>query len=507
MIIVETIAQIRRLYYSQGETIKGICRTLGVSRNTVRKVLRSGQTKFVYERTTQPRPILDSFVAHLEKWLKEDENGPKKRRRTIRKMYQGLQEKGYTGSYDAVHHYIRAWKFEHRLRTPAVYIPLEFSPGEAFQFDWSEEEILLAGEMTKIKVAHIRLCYSRYALFIAYPNERLEMVQDAHRRAFTFFDGVCQQGIYDNMKTVVTKVGKGKERIFNEQFLQLCSHYCYEPVACTPAAGWEKGQVERQVGFIRQNFFIPLREATTLEELNNQLEKACISWAKTHTHPEQKDKTIWQVYEFEKPLLRTHPLPFSGYKVEWVTVNSCALVRYETNSYSVECKYVHQSVELRIFSDKIVITKKGKVIGEHQRSFKRHQTFYNPWHYLPALERKPGALRNGAPFKKWVLSNPLVNARKALKVYKDGDKQFISLLLAVGTYGLEAVNKACALALKQGSCNKTLIFKYLEDKSLPPSQEETPSRLRLQNPPKSDCGVYNVMLAAHSSAERGHAHA
>ena len=199
MIIVETIAQIRRLYYSQGETIKGICRTLGVSRNTVRKVLRSGQTKFVYERTTQPRPILDSFVAHLEKWLKEDENGPKKRRRTIRKMYQGLQEKGYTGSYDAVHHYIRAWKFEHRLRTPAVYIPLEFSPGEAFQFDWSEEEILLAGEMTKIKVAHIRLCYSRYALFIAYPNERLEMVQDAHRRAFTFFDGVCQRGIYDNM--------------------------------------------------------------------------------------------------------------------------------------------------------------------------------------------------------------------------------------------------------------------------------------------------------------------
>lgn len=504
---METIVKIRRLHYSEGETIKGISRKLGLSRNTVRKVLRSGETKFVYERTRQPRPMLEEFIADLEKWLKEDEDAPKRRRRTIRKLHQGLKKKGYIGSYDAVHHYIRIWRAERRIKTGNVYIPLEFSPGEAFQFDWSEEEVVLAGEVTKIKVAHIRLCYSRHTLLVAYPNERLEMVQAAHRRAFAFFEGVCQRGIYDNMKTAVTEVRKGKERVFNEQFLQLCAHYCYEPVACTPAAGWEKGQVERQVGYIRQNFFTPLKEAASLEELNEQLEKACVDWAKTHPHPEQKDKTIWQMYESEKPFLRPDPLPFNGYKVEWTTVNSCALVRYETNAYSVEASYAHESVEMRVFADKIIIAKKGKVIGEHERSFKRHQTFYDPLHYLSVLERKPGALRNGAPFKNWKLPSSLANVKRALKAYKDGDKQFISLLLAIKTHGLEEVSQACSLALKQGSCNKTLIFNYLENQSLRHSQKETPSPLNLQRPPESDCGVYNIMLTTPPAVGRAHAYA
>ena len=118
-----------------------------------------------------------------------------------------------------------------------VYIPLTFDPGDAFQFDWSHETVVLGGHTTAIKVAHIRLCHSRQFLVVAYLRESQEMVIDAHNRAFAFFGGVWGRGLYDNMKTAVTTILCGKDREFNRRFSQLCSHYRYEPVACTPAAG------------------------------------------------------------------------------------------------------------------------------------------------------------------------------------------------------------------------------------------------------------------------------
>ena len=151
----------------------------------------------------------------------------------------------------------------------------------------------MAGKLTRIKVAHIRLCYSRYFLVIAYPNEQLEMLMDAHNKAFEFFSGVCKKGIYDNMKTVVTKVLLGKDREYNARFLQLCSHHLFEPIACTPASGWEKGQVESQADTGRCNFFTPLVKVENFDELNAQLEKNCLAWAKSHKHPEQKMKTVY----------------------------------------------------------------------------------------------------------------------------------------------------------------------------------------------------------------------
>ena len=99
-----------------------------------------------------------------------------------------------------------------------------------------------------VKVAHVRLCHSRMLFVRAYPRETQEMVFDAHDRAFVLFKGACGRGIYDNMKTAVETVFVGKQRLYNRRFLQMCSHYLIEPVACTPASGWEKGQVENQLG-------------------------------------------------------------------------------------------------------------------------------------------------------------------------------------------------------------------------------------------------------------------
>lgn len=103
---------------------------------------------------------------------------------------------------------------------------------------------------------------------IAYPRETQEMVFDAHDKAFSFFGGVPQRMVHDNLKTVVDTIFVGKERQFNHCFLALSNHYLFEPVACTPACGWEKGQVENQVGNIREWLFTPSPSFADFAALN-----------------------------------------------------------------------------------------------------------------------------------------------------------------------------------------------------------------------------------------------
>src|ERR1043166_6827242 len=106
------------------------------------------------------------------------------------------------------------------------------------------------------------------------------MVFDAHDRAFALFKGTCGRGIYDNMKTAVETVFGGKDRLYNRRFLQMCSHYLVEPVACAPASGLEKGQVENQVGLVRERFFTPRLRFKNLDELNAWLLDKCVAYAK-----------------------------------------------------------------------------------------------------------------------------------------------------------------------------------------------------------------------------------
>ena len=182
-------------------------------------------------------------------------------------------------------------------------MPLSFAPGEAYQFDWSHEIVLMSGVTVTVKVAHVRLCHSRMMFIRAYPRETQEMVFDAHERAFAFFKGACTRGIYDNMKTAVETVFVGKDRQYNRRFLQMCAHHLVDPVACTPASGWEKGQVENQVGLVRERFFTPRLRVKSYDELNAWLIDKCIAYAKAHPHPERPEQTVWEVFEEERPKL------------------------------------------------------------------------------------------------------------------------------------------------------------------------------------------------------------
>ena len=286
MLIVETIRKIRLSVHRDGHSIRHTAKELGVSRNTVRKAVRSQQTAFTYRRSSQPRPVLGAFVERLEKALAEDGKLAKRQRRTGIVLFEQLQAEGYTGGYDSVRRHVRDWRRRQSSLAAEVYIPLVFEPGEAFQFDWSHELVEMAGMPVTVKVAQLRLCHSRHFLVVAYPRETQEMVFDAHMRGFEFFGGVCRRGIYDNLKAAVNKILAGKERSFNNRFGQLCSHYLFEPVACTPAAGWEKGQVENQVGTVRRRFFVPRPKVQDFPELNEYLRERCLQWAKTHPHPD-----------------------------------------------------------------------------------------------------------------------------------------------------------------------------------------------------------------------------
>ena len=349
MLVVETVARIRREFFVKGKSIKEIVRSLGVSRNTVRKVLRSGETAFAYERTEQPLPKLGPWGSDLDGLLAANAGKARRERLTLVRIYEELQGLGYRGGYDAVRRYAQAWGRTQAVATAAAFVPLSFAPGEAYQFDWSHEIVLLAGVTTTVKVAHLRLCHSRMFYVRAYPRESQEMVFDAHDKAFAFLGGACQRGIYDNMKTAVDAIFVGRERQYNRRFLQMCGHYLVDPVACTPASGWEKGQVENQVGLVRERFFTPRLRFKTLDEMNAWLVDRCVAHAKRAAHPELKDRTVWDVFEAtDRPALIGYRGPFDGFHALPASVSKTLLVRFDHNKYSVHAKAAIERVRRRL---------------------------------------------------------------------------------------------------------------------------------------------------------------
>ena len=447
MFVVETIAKIRRAYFVQGKSIKGICREFRVSRNTVRKVIRTGATEFSYHRSSQPRPKIDPWRSELDGILTENARLPKRVRLTLVRVYEELRNQGYGGSYDAVRRYAASWSKATREASADAYVPLSFDPGEAYQFDWSQEIVLIDGATTTVKVAHVRLCHSRMPFVRAYPRETQEMVFDAHDRAFAFFGGACARGIYDNMKTAVDTILVGKDRTYNRRFQQMCGHHLVEPVACTPASGWEKGQVENQVGVLRRRFFVPRPRFKSYAELNAWLEDRCVAFAKANTHPDMRDKTIWEVFEEERASLVPYVGPFNGFHAVAAAVSKTCLVRFDNNRYSVDARAVGRPVEIRAYADRLECWQEGRIVGSHMRVFGRGKTIYNPLHYIPVLSRKPGALRNGAPFKEWDMPTAIRRVQRKLERQIGGDRQMVDILSSILTDGIDSVDAACAEAL------------------------------------------------------------
>jgi transposase len=495
VLCVETIGKIRRRRLVEGESISAIARDLGLSRNTVKRALRFEGEAYEYHRRQQPRPQLGPYLPTLEAWLEAEEKLPAREQRTAQRLFEALRLEGYAGAVDAVRRHMR--EFERRRHPLATaFIPQSFAPGEAYQFDWSHEHVELGGVEQIVKVAHVRLCHSRAFFLAAYPRESQEMVFDAHARAFAFLGGVPRRGIYDNLKPAVDAIFVGRERRYNRRFLVMCNHYLVDPTACTPAAGWEKGQVENQVGNVREWLFTPKLRCADLTELNAHLAARCMELARERNHPEQLERKIAEVWDEERAALRAMPLPFDGFAEKSCRISATCLVNFERNRYSVECRYVGQIATVRAYAERIVVIGAGQIIGEHPRCFERGRTLYNPWHYVAALERKPGALRNGAPFKDWNLPASMTRLRERLAKHVDGDRQFVDILSMVALYGLEAVSEACAVALEEQVVSSAHVVNLLHRAAEPPRAcvLQVPEALKLTLEPAANCDRYDQLL-------------
>lgn len=293
-----------------------------------------------------------------------------------------------------------------------------------------------------------------------------------------------------------------KDRQFNRRFLALASHYLFEPVACSPAAGWEKGQVENQVGNVREWLFTPTPKFADFDALNRWLEMRCRELAE-RAHPVMKQRTIKETFAEEQPHLRPIMAVFDGYFEQAVRVSSTCLASYDRTRYSVPSEHAGQRVSLRAYADRIVVVADGSVVAHHPRSFVRDGLVLDPWHYVPILEKKPGALRNGAPFMDWHLPKSIASVRDRLLKQPRGDRAFVEVLLALREHGAGPVETACSMALASGTCTVAVVLNQLHRVLAPTRQNipvNVPTALRLREEPLADCGRYDRLReVAHAA--------
>lgn len=260
--------------------------------------------------------------------------------------------------------------------------------------------------------------------------------------------------------------------------------------------------MENQVGLARQRFF-SRRRFDDMADLNAYLLSECLAWARTQPHPEDSGRTIWEVYEQqERPQLTQLDVAFDGFVEREVRVSTTSLVAFDRNHYSVDAARAKRTAQVRAYADRVVIASGGEVVGEHRRQFGRDKTIYDPWHYLPVLERKPGALRNGAPFQQWELPAPIQAVWAELKERPGGDREFVDLLCAIKSHGCEAVESAAGEAIALGAVSFDVIFNLLSRQAEPPPMPlvELPEHLQLHHLPLADCGRYDQLLEGGSHA-------
>jgi transposase len=496
------LSVIRRWHFREERSIRDISRVTGLSRNTVRKYLRLDGVEPKFKTPDRPSK-LDPFADRLAAWLKTEANKPRKQKRTLKQLHADLMSLGYDGSYNRVAAFAREWRADRQreLQTSGrgTFVPLVFEPGEAFQFDWSEDWAIIGNERTKLQVAHTKLSYSRAFIVRAYLLQTHEMLFDAHNHAFRVFGGIPRRGIYDNMKTAIDKVGRGKERDVNVRFMAMASHYLFEPEFCNPASGWEKGQVEKNVQDARHRLWQPVPRFPTLEALNDWLESRCRElWAKT-AHGQMRG-TVADIWAEEARSLMPVSRQFDGFVEYTKRVTPTCLVHLERNRYSVPASFANRPVSLRVYPDRVVIAAEGLIVCEHGRIIDRShdrpgQTVYDWRHYLAVVQRKPGALRNGAPFTE------LPDAFRTLQQYllkkPGGDREMVDILALVLQHDEQAVLSAVEMALQAKVMTKThilnLLHRLVDGKSFTPPTISAPQALTLNNEPKANVERYDAL--------------
>ena len=496
MITMELLGKIRRMHVRDKMSERAIAKCTGLSRNTVHKWLE------IPEEVQAPRYVraekfgkLTALAEELEQALKADAHRHKQDQRTGKALFAQIKGSGYLGGYSRVTDFIREWRVT-QGKKPHAFVPLKFDLGEAFQFDWSEEGLVVGGIYRRIQVSHMKLCASRAFWLVAYPSQGHEMLFDAHTRSFAALGGVARRGIYDNMKTAVDKVKKGKGRVVNARFAVMCAHYLFDADFCNVASGWEKGVVEKNVQDSRRRIWIEAqtRQWHSFDQLNAWLGERCRALWGEIRHPEYKHFSVLEMLEQERTEMMPMPTPFDGYVQREAKVTSTCLVSVQRNRYSVPCEFAGQRVSTRLYPTRISVVAGDVVVASHERLSDRGHTSYDWQHYIDLVQRKPGALRNGAPFAD--MPEPLKKLKLGLMRHDGGDKVMAQVLAAVPTAGLQEVLVAVDLVVESGALSTEHVLNVLARLTASPRPETVETTLRLQEPPEANTARYDSLRGA-----------
>jgi len=490
---MEMLGKIRRMYLRDKLSLHEITKRTGLSRNTIRRWLRDAKEAAppTYRRTEGPSK-LTPFHTALEQALKADSHRTKQNRRTAKALFTQIKADGYAGGYSQLTAFIRDWRGREG-KEPHAFVPLKFELGEAFQFDWSEEGLVVGGIYRRMQVSHLKLCASRAFWLVAYPSQGHEMLFDAHTRSFAALGGIPRRGIYDNMKTAVDKVNKGKGRVVNKRFAVMCAHYLFDADFCNVASGWEKGVVEKNVQDSRRRIWLEAQSQKfgSFIELNAWLSERCQTLWSELRHPEYKEFSVAEMLEQERAEMMPMPTPFDGYVEKLARVSSTCLVSISRNRYSVPCEFAGQRVSTRLYPNRVAVAARDAVVAGHDRLTERGHIRYDWQHYIPLVQRKPGALRNGAPFAD--MPAPLQQLRLGLLRHEGGDKVMAQVLATVPIAGLEAVLVAVELVIESGALSAEHVENVLARLNASPVPARVETALQLKEVPLANTSRYDSL--------------
>ena len=467
MISVEEREEIRRAYFIDKRSRRWIEREMGYSRRTVNKALVQSDREGYTQREAREAPVLGPYKPQIEALLQESKRMPRKQRYTGHTIYTTIQASGYGGSESGVQVYL--WRQRRMNNRPEVFVPLGYDPGQDAQVDWGEAVAELHGERETVQFFEMRLNYSRKVFVRAYPCQKQEAFFDGHVAAFQYFGGVPHRLAYDNLTAAVQRVLQGRIRREQRRFTAFRSHYLFAAHFCTPGEGHEKGGVENGIGYAQRNLFVPLLQAQDYADLNTQLLERCRQQDARTVHGQST--TIAEAFAQERGALLELPAhDFTCYASAEVTLNGYGQVTYETNRYSVPADLARKHLTLHAYPFQVEILDSRQVIASHPRCYERDQEIFDPLHYLPLLERRPGALEYAKPIRAVRASWPAVYERALTQLKREatpGIREFVRILRLQEEFAVPEVEAALEIALGQGCLSADAVRLHIRQRQQP----------------------------------------
>ena len=465
---VELFEKIRREYEEGVGTIQGVAQKLGVHRRMVREAIRNAIPAQRKKIEREPTRLVREVVLFIHSVLEQDLQAPRKQRHTAQRVFERVREQmpQHLVSTRSVRRAVQEWKQQRQQARAEIYISQVYEPGWEAQVDWYEAYAEIAGERRKLQVLCVRSMYSGAAYHRAYERATQLAFLDAQARAFEMFGGVFEKLRFDNLKSAVKQILRGKRREETTRFVAFRSHYLFEAAFCTPAKGNEKGGVEQENGRFRRRWWTPVPQFASLDDLNRYLLESCIRDRQRRI--EGRAETVDEAFAREQSRLRRLPNEeFDLSECLKCKVDDHACVCVKHNRYSTPLRPGTEA-EVRVDASHVEVRWQGELVARHSRCYRVQQDILELEHYLGVLERKPGALPHSKALAQcrqaglWPDSfdrflEKLIERHGASR----GTREMIGLLRQVPVHGTQAVRLAIEAALACGSGDSGTVLHLL----------------------------------------------